>query len=72
MWSVLRLVGQLGVFIDILYTYIYIHKQNHLFFLVVHRRCWEVSFARVQGREQNMENLRDEKFIEKLMDRQLN
>jgi len=29
----------------------------------------EVSFARVQGREQNMENLRDEKFIEKLMDR---
>lgn len=29
----------------------------------------EVSFARVQGREQNMENLRDEKFIEKLLDR---
>lgn len=29
----------------------------------------QVSFARVQGREQNMENLRDEKFIEKLLDR---
>lgn len=29
----------------------------------------EVSFARVQGRQQNMENLRDEKFIEKLNDR---
>lgn len=26
----------------------------------------EVSFARVQGRDENMENLRDEKFIEKL------
>eukprot|EP00437_Effrenium_voratum_P008017 CAMPEP_0181438182 /NCGR_PEP_ID=MMETSP1110-20121109/21775_1 /TAXON_ID=174948 /ORGANISM="Symbiodinium sp., Strain CCMP421" /LENGTH=715 /DNA_ID=CAMNT_0023561857 /DNA_START=79 /DNA_END=2226 /DNA_ORIENTATION=- len=29
----------------------------------------EVSFARVQGRDQNMENLRDEKFMEKLHDR---
>ena len=29
----------------------------------------QVSFARVQGRQQNMENLRDEKFIEKLNDR---
>ncbi|CAJ1400466.1 unnamed protein product [Effrenium voratum] len=29
----------------------------------------EVSYARVQGREQNMDNLRDEKFIEKLNDR---
>mmetsp|Transcript_72407 Transcript_72407/g.204679 ORF Transcript_72407/g.204679 Transcript_72407/m.204679 type:complete len:839 (+) Transcript_72407:110-2626(+) len=29
----------------------------------------EVSYARVQGREANMENLRDEKFIEKLTER---
>jgi len=29
----------------------------------------EVSYARVQGREANMENLRDEKFIEKLNER---
>lgn len=28
-----------------------------------------MSFARVQGRDQNMENLRDEKFMEKLHDR---
>jgi len=29
----------------------------------------EVTFARVQGRDANMENLRDEKFIEKLQER---
>jgi len=29
----------------------------------------EVSYGRVQGRDQNMENLRDEKFIEKLAER---
>merc|ERR1719188_1007842 len=29
----------------------------------------EVSYARVQGRDANMENLRDEKFIEKLIER---
>mmetsp|Transcript_35297 Transcript_35297/g.76935 ORF Transcript_35297/g.76935 Transcript_35297/m.76935 type:complete len:740 (-) Transcript_35297:134-2353(-) len=29
----------------------------------------EVSYARVQGRDNNMDNLRDEKFIEKLMER---
>jgi len=29
----------------------------------------EVSYGRVQGRDQNMENLRDEKFIDKLVER---
>merc|ERR1719506_1681072 len=30
------------------------------------QKICEVSYARVQGRDQNMENLRDEKFMEKL------
>merc|ERR1719401_2322041 len=33
------------------------------------KKVCEVSFATVQGREQNMENFRDEKFIEKLKER---
>jgi len=33
------------------------------------QKVCEVSYARVQGRDANMENLRDEKFIERLLER---